>query len=173
VEPEGFAEPEPEPEPEATAETIAAPEPEPEPKPRRGLLRSLGFGLSDEARREREGNPDPPENPAEAPVADPGPEPEPELEPEPEPEPPLADEPDPDAIEASPAEPVEDDAEGVVSLNHGSFEEYRSLGMSVTQAKRVITYRGRLDGYTHVDQLEQVPGFPKEFLADLKHRLTP
>jgi DNA uptake protein ComE-like DNA-binding protein len=60
-----------------------------------------------------------------------------------------------------------------VSLNHGTFEEYRALGMSVTQAKRVITYRGRLDGYTHVDQLEQVPGFPKEFLANLKQQVKP
>ncbi len=45
--------------------------------------------------------------------------------------------------------------------------------MSVTQAKRVITYRGRLDGYTSVDQLDDVPGFPKEFLAELKQQLQP
>ena len=45
--------------------------------------------------------------------------------------------------------------------------------MSVTQAKRVLDYRQRLDGYTSLDDLDQVPGFPRAFLADLKGKLTP
>ena len=147
------------PEPEAEAEPAPEAPPFPEsPAPparkrrRGGLLRSLGFGLPDEARREREGG---------------APEPAPEPEP-------VAEEPEPVAVSPH-AEPIEPDDpdDDLVSLNHGTFEDYRALGMSVTQAKRVITYRGRLDGYTHVDQLEQVPGFPQEFLATLKQRVKP
>ncbi len=44
--------------------------------------------------------------------------------------------------------------------------------MSVTQTKRVIRYRDER-GLTHPDELEQVPGFPKNFLDDLKTNLVP
>ncbi len=59
----------------------------------------------------------------------------------------------------------------VVSLSSGSFEEFRSLGMSVTQARRVVEFRDR-DGYTSVDDLDRVPGFSREFLAQVKSRVT-
>jgi hypothetical protein len=62
--------------------------------------------------------------------------------------------------------------DGVVSLNSGSFEQYRALGMSVTQAKRVIAHREALDGYSSIDQLDQVPGFSKAFLVEMKAKLT-
>jgi DNA uptake protein ComE-like DNA-binding protein len=62
-------------------------------------------------------------------------------------------------------------AAGSVSLTSGTFEEYRSLGMSVTQAKRVIAYRERDGGYTTVDDLDRVPGFSQQFLEELKRRL--
>jgi DNA uptake protein ComE-like DNA-binding protein len=65
------------------------------------------------------------------------------------------------------------DSDGRVSLNSGSFEDYRGLGMSVTQAKRVISYREELDGYSSVDDLDRVPGFPAAFLAELKPQLRP
>lgn len=68
--------------------------------------------------------------------------------------------------------PVAVSADGHVSLNSGSFEDYRSLGMSVTQAKRLITYRDHLGGYSSVEDLDKVPGFPKAFLADLKRELA-
>jgi DNA uptake protein ComE-like DNA-binding protein len=45
--------------------------------------------------------------------------------------------------------------------------------MSVTQAKRVLTYRTRFDGFSSVDELERVPGFPQEFIAQLKDRAKP
>jgi len=73
---------------------------------------------------------------------------------------------------APPPEPVAAGADGGVSLNSGSFDEYRALGMSVTQATRVIAYRGRLDGYSSLDELERVPGFSREFLAEMKQQLT-
>jgi competence ComEA-like helix-hairpin-helix protein len=59
-----------------------------------------------------------------------------------------------------------------VSLNSATFEQLRGEGLSVTQATRVLAYRERLGGYSSVDDLDDVPGFPEEFLADLKHRVT-
>jgi DNA uptake protein ComE-like DNA-binding protein len=72
-------------------------------------------------------------------------------------------------VEAEPA--GEDD--GRVGLNSGSFEDFRGLGMSVTQAKRVISYREELGGYSSVDDLDRVPGFPAVLLAELKRQLRP
>jgi DNA uptake protein ComE-like DNA-binding protein len=40
--------------------------------------------------------------------------------------------------------------------------------LSVTQATRVLAYRERLGGYRSVDDLDQVPGFPRDFLAEFK-----
>ena len=60
----------------------------------------------------------------------------------------------------------------VVDLNSGSTEEFRSLGMSVTQARRVVEFREQGGGYSSVDDLERVVGFSREFLAQLKPRLT-
>ena len=37
--------------------------------------------------------------------------------------------------------------EGMVSLSAAGFDELRELGMSVTQAKRVIRYRDERDGF--------------------------
>jgi DNA uptake protein ComE-like DNA-binding protein len=69
-------------------------------------------------------------------------------------------------------DPAPASADGLVSLNAGSFEDYRALGMSVTQAKRVVAYRDELGGYSSVQELDQVPGFPRAFLTDLKQKLT-
>jgi DNA uptake protein ComE-like DNA-binding protein len=60
----------------------------------------------------------------------------------------------------------------VVGLNSASFEQLRELGMSVTQARRVITYRDDRDGFDSVDGLDEIPGFPRAFLAQLKGKLT-
>jgi DNA uptake protein ComE-like DNA-binding protein len=71
---------------------------------------------------------------------------------------------------ASPAAPASV-GDGRVSLNSGSFDEFRALGMSVTQAKRLIAYREQLGGYSTVDDLDQVPGFSRDFRVDLQQRL--
>ncbi len=44
--------------------------------------------------------------------------------------------------------------------------------MSVTQAKRVIRWRDEGAGFTSVEDLDQVPGFPKSFLNTIKDRIT-
>jgi O-antigen ligase/DNA uptake protein ComE-like DNA-binding protein len=77
----------------------------------------------------------------------------------------------PPASAAPAAEPPP--AGELVNLNSASFEQLRELGMSVTQAKRVTAYRDQRDGFDSVDDLDQVPGFPRAFLAELKEKLAP
>jgi hypothetical protein len=60
----------------------------------------------------------------------------------------------------------------VIDLNSGSSEEFRSLGMSVTQTRRVIEFREQNGGYSSVEDLDRVAGFSREFLAQMKARLT-
>jgi DNA uptake protein ComE-like DNA-binding protein len=58
-----------------------------------------------------------------------------------------------------------------VNLRTASFEQLRSLGMSVTQAGRVLAHRERT-GFTSVDELDSIPGFPPGFLDEIRPRLT-
>jgi competence ComEA-like helix-hairpin-helix protein len=58
-----------------------------------------------------------------------------------------------------------------LDLNSASLEELRDVGMSVTQANRVLAYRERLGGYESVDDLDAVPGLPRPFLSGLKAKL--
>ena len=59
-----------------------------------------------------------------------------------------------------------------VSLSSATFEDLRGLGLSVTQAKRVLHFREHLDGFDSVDDLDQVLGLPRSLLAELKRRTT-
>ena len=60
----------------------------------------------------------------------------------------------------------------LLDVNAASFEELRGLGMSVTQATRVVAYRDRAGGFETVDAMDAVPGFPKDLLAEIKEQLT-
>ncbi|MGI8462478.1 MAG: ComEA family DNA-binding protein, partial [Solirubrobacterales bacterium] len=71
----------------------------------------------------------------------------------------------------APASPTPSPA-GTISLNQGSFEQFRSLGMSITQAKRVVARRDDGPGFSSVDDLDTIPGFSQGFLLELKQRLT-
>jgi DNA uptake protein ComE-like DNA-binding protein len=61
--------------------------------------------------------------------------------------------------------------EGSINLNQASFDELRSAGFSVTQTGRLLAYRERSGGFRSVEELDSIPGFPKEFLDSVKHRL--
>ncbi len=63
--------------------------------------------------------------------------------------------------------------EGLVSLSEADFDELHGLGMSITQAKRVIRYREERGGFQTLDELDRVPGFPRNFLDSVKGRLVP
>ena len=45
--------------------------------------------------------------------------------------------------------------------------------MSVTQAKRVIRHREERGGFRSIDELNDVPGFPRPFLDEIRDRLVP
>jgi hypothetical protein len=60
----------------------------------------------------------------------------------------------------------------VVDLNSGTKEEFRSLGMSLTQTRRVIEFREENGGFRNVDDLDRVVGFSRDFLAQMKQRVT-
>ena len=60
----------------------------------------------------------------------------------------------------------------LINVNEATFEQLRDLGMSVTQATRVIAYRERQEGFETLDDLDSVPGFPKTMMAELKESLT-
>jgi polysaccharide biosynthesis transport protein len=61
--------------------------------------------------------------------------------------------------------------DGAVDLNAASYDELRGLDLTITQAKRVIAYRERSGGFSSLDQLDDVPGFPDEVRAELKRRV--
>ena len=76
-------------------------------------------------------------------------------------------EPEPAAVEPA------GESNGTISLSSAEFDDLRGLGMSVTQAKRVLRYREQRGGFTDFDELERVPGFPREFLAEIRDRVVP
>jgi DNA uptake protein ComE-like DNA-binding protein len=57
-------------------------------------------------------------------------------------------------------------------VNEATFEQLREVGLSVTQATRVIAYRERKDGFGSLDDLDTVPGLPKDLLSEVKEKLT-
>jgi|tagenome__1003787_1003787.scaffolds.fasta_scaffold20441501_1 competence ComEA-like helix-hairpin-helix protein len=59
-----------------------------------------------------------------------------------------------------------------LDVNSASFEELRGLGLSVTEATRVIAYRERRSGFDSIDEVAAVPGLPKEQLERLRESLT-
>ena len=60
-----------------------------------------------------------------------------------------------------------------VSLASAEVDDLIAIGMSVTQAKRVLNYREEHGGFDSADDLYQVPGFPRPFLDRIKDRLVP
>ena len=60
----------------------------------------------------------------------------------------------------------------LIDVNEATFEQLRDLGMSITQATRVIAYRERQDGFESLDDLDSIPGLPQTVMAELKESLT-
>ena len=59
-----------------------------------------------------------------------------------------------------------------LNLNDATFEQLRDVGLSVTQTGRVLAHRERSGRFESVDELEGIPGFPQDFLTQIKSRLT-
>ncbi len=47
-----------------------------------------------------------------------------------------------------------------------------SLASGPTQTGRVLAHRERSGGFKSADELDEIPGFPADFLAQIKSRLT-
>jgi hypothetical protein len=75
-----------------------------------------------------------------------------------------------EAMEDSPPEQQQGEPERQLSLSDASFEDLRTLGLSVTQARRVVELRdeGVLGGTAG---LNEVPGIPEGQLIELKQHL--
>jgi competence ComEA-like helix-hairpin-helix protein len=61
---------------------------------------------------------------------------------------------------------------GGLNLNSATFEELRDAELSVTQATRILAYRERFGGYSSIEDLEKVPGFPTDTVESLRGRFT-
>jgi hypothetical protein len=82
-------------------------------------------------------------------------------------EPPPADGDAPDAeLTPDPLAPIEH-----IKLRTASFDDLRSLGLSITQANRVLE-RVKAGEVASPDDLERVPGIPRGQLAELKLALS-
>jgi DNA uptake protein ComE-like DNA-binding protein len=59
-----------------------------------------------------------------------------------------------------------------VDLNEASHADLCAIGMSETQASRVIRHRDFWGNFHFVSELDHVPGFPPEMRAELDQRLS-
>jgi DNA uptake protein ComE-like DNA-binding protein len=70
------------------------------------------------------------------------------------------------AADANPGD--HDDSEGTLDLNSATFEELRSVGLSVTQAARLIGQREQHGGFASVDDVDGIVGIPRDVKQTLK-----
>ena len=77
-------------------------------------------------------------------------------------------------LESTPADaPAWDPADDSrVQLNSATFEDLRRIGLSVTQAARVIAYRDTHGGFAEIGQLREVRGLSREDLQLLTDRAS-
>jgi DNA uptake protein ComE-like DNA-binding protein len=59
-----------------------------------------------------------------------------------------------------------------IEANEATLEDLRTLGMSLTQATRMLRFRDSLGGFSAIEQLEDVPGLSVELRGELKRWLT-
>ena len=58
-----------------------------------------------------------------------------------------------------------------INVNTATVGDLRPM-MSLTQAKRLIRYRDEIGGFSSLDALMLVPGFPRDLRRELQLRLT-
>jgi competence protein ComEA len=66
----------------------------------------------------------------------------------------------------------QEDAAGRVDLNSASFEQLRAIGLSVTQAARLIGQREQHGGFASVDDVDGIVGIPRDVKQTLKDHGT-
>ena len=50
--------------------------------------------------------------------------------------------------------------------------ELRALDLTMTQARRLLSYRDRRGGFSSLSDIDEVPGFPEYVREDLKRRVS-
>jgi competence protein ComEA len=63
-----------------------------------------------------------------------------------------------------------EDPDGALDLNSASFEALRAVGLTVTQAARVIGQREQHGGFESVDDVDAIVGIPKNLKETLKQQ---
>jgi competence protein ComEA len=63
-------------------------------------------------------------------------------------------------------------AGGSVSLNSATYEQLRSLGLSVAETGRLLAERERVGGFRSLDEVGEIRGLPRTLLAELGDRVT-
>lgn len=69
-------------------------------------------------------------------------------------------------------ETAQEDSAGRVDLNSASFEQLRAIGLSVTQAARLIGQREQHGGFASVDDVDGIVGIPRDVKQTLKDHGT-
>jgi DNA uptake protein ComE-like DNA-binding protein len=59
-----------------------------------------------------------------------------------------------------------------IALNEATFEQLRSLDLSVSQAARLIAQRDQRGGFTSLDELDGLYGMPREVIVKLRERTS-
>jgi DNA uptake protein ComE-like DNA-binding protein len=75
---------------------------------------------------------------------------------------------------APPPEPVLTPAshgDHAIDLNNASFNDFRRLGLSVTQSARLVARREARGRFTSLDDLDELWGFPRHLVEELKTRV--
>jgi DNA uptake protein ComE-like DNA-binding protein len=60
---------------------------------------------------------------------------------------------------------------GRLDVNSATFEQFRDLGLPVTQCARIISYRDVRHGFGSLEELDGIPGLPRETQTTLKSQL--
>ncbi|MEK6277632.1 MAG: helix-hairpin-helix domain-containing protein [Actinomycetota bacterium] len=60
----------------------------------------------------------------------------------------------------------------MLNLNEATIENLRAAGLTRTQAHRIVARRARRDGFTSMNELDDLPGFPAQLLSSFKQRVT-
>ena len=61
--------------------------------------------------------------------------------------------------------------DGPVDLNEVA-RELLALDLTMTQARRLLSYRDRRGGFSSLSDIDEVPGFPEYVREDLKRRVS-
>jgi DNA uptake protein ComE-like DNA-binding protein len=56
-------------------------------------------------------------------------------------------------------------------LNAATYDELRSLGMSVTQTGRLLAHRERVGSFSSIDDVGEIPGFSGDLVDEIKQKL--